>query len=66
MTTHLFGKELFIRVTVRVFCVRGSNCVCALLSLLLLSVGFGCINFDHFFSIYFKLMVQVTKRKCTT
>ena len=40
-TDHLFGKELFIRLTVRVFRGRWSNFVYFLLSLLLLRVGCG-------------------------
>ena len=35
------GKELFIRLTVRVFRGRWSNFVCVLLSLLVLRVGCG-------------------------
>ena len=35
------GKELFIRLTIRVFHGRWSNFVCVLLSLLVLRVGCG-------------------------
>ena len=38
----MFGKELFIQLTVRVFRGRWSNFVCVLLSLLVLRVGVGC------------------------
>ena len=38
---QLFGKELFIRFSVRAFRGRLSNFVCILLSLLALRVGFG-------------------------
>ena len=41
LNDHLFGKELFIRLTVRVFCGCWSTFVCVLLSLLVLRVGFG-------------------------
>ena len=40
-TYQLFGKELFIRVTVRVFRVRLSNFVCVHLGLSVLWVGCG-------------------------
>ena len=38
---RLFGKELFIRLTVRVFRGCLSNFVCVLLSFLVLRVGCG-------------------------
>ena len=38
---HLFGKKLFLRLTVRVFPGRWSNFVCVLLSLLVLRMGCG-------------------------
>ena len=41
LNDHLFGKELFIRLTVRVIRGRSSNFVCVLLSLLVLRVGCG-------------------------
>ena len=41
LNDHLFGKELFIRLTVHVFRGRWTNFVSVLLSLLVLRVGFG-------------------------
>ena len=38
---HLFGKELFIRFTMRVFHDCLSIFVCVLLSLLVLRMGYG-------------------------
>ena len=51
LNDHLFGKELFVRFTVRVFRELLSNFVCVILSLLVLGVGSVCINFC--LSIYF-------------
>ena len=39
---HVFGKKLFIRMTVHVIRVRWSNFVCVL-SLLVLRVGYGML-----------------------
>ena len=41
MYVHLFGKELFIRFTMRVFRGRLSNFVCVLLPLLVFRGGCG-------------------------
>ena len=41
LNDQLFGKELFIRFTVRVFRGRLSNLMCVLLSLYVLRVGCG-------------------------
>ena len=41
LNDHLFGKELFIRFTLRVFRERLLVFVCVLLSLLVLRVGCG-------------------------
>ena len=43
---HLFGKELFIRLTVRVFRGRRSNFVCVLLSHLVLRWDVRCDSID--------------------
>ena len=52
----MFGKELLIWFTVRVFSTYLSMFVCVLLSLLVLAVGFGILIvliLDHSLSIYF-------------
>ena len=60
MNDHLFGKELFIRFTVRAFCKLLSNFVCFLLSLLDLRVRCGGVILlipDHCLSIYFSVRI---------